>query len=393
MSAIEIKVPDIGDFKEVEVIELLVKPGDTVQLEQSLITVESDKASMEIPSNAAGVVKSLLVKIGDKVAEGSPLLILEAAEAAAPTAPAPASPPTPALASTPAVAASPIAAAAPVASVAAAARSREIRTRERGLRGASQRGTAARTGPRVHPRQASRQRGNTTGPIAARTSPHLTTANLARSKTRRRPRCEPAAGKRGGATGTPSTNSGTRQAGGRPHRPQAGAGHLRRARRSRRGYGRPRGRHAGIRQRWPRQVGSLHGPDVRPLEVRHLHVRPLHLGHLGSGLRHAGTGLRHAGTGLRHAGTGLRPCHRGRVVSAATTSPTDGRTCPHGASDRDQDHEGANRSGGPHGMGPCAREGTTVGHRASRRCFAGADAFNAHRPRRRAPAACGPRRA
>jgi dihydrolipoamide dehydrogenase len=119
MSAIEIKVPDIGDFKEVEVIELLVKPGDTVQLEQSLITVESDKASMEIPSNAAGVVKSLLVKIGDKVAEGSPLLILEAAEAAAPTAPAPASPPTPAPASTPAVAASPIAAAAPVASVAA----------------------------------------------------------------------------------------------------------------------------------------------------------------------------------------------------------------------------------------------------------------------------------
>ena len=121
MSAIEIKVPDIGDFKEVEVIELLVKPGDTVQLEQSLITVESDKASMEIPSNAVGVVKSLLVKIGDKVAEGSPLLILEAAEAAAPTtpAPAPASAPAPAPVSTPAVAASPIAAAAAVASVAA----------------------------------------------------------------------------------------------------------------------------------------------------------------------------------------------------------------------------------------------------------------------------------
>ncbi len=113
MSAIEIKVPDIGDFKEVEVIELLVKPGDTVQLEQSLITVESDKASMEIPSNAAGVVKSLLVKIGDKVAEGSPLLILEAAEAAAPSTPAPAP------ASAPAVATAPIAAAAPVASVAA----------------------------------------------------------------------------------------------------------------------------------------------------------------------------------------------------------------------------------------------------------------------------------
>jgi len=113
MSAIEIKVPDIGDFKEVEVIELLVKPGDTVQLEQSLITVESDKASMEIPSNAAGVVKSLLVKIGDKVAEGSPLLILEVAEAAAPTTPATAT------VSAPAVAAAPSTTAAPVANVTA----------------------------------------------------------------------------------------------------------------------------------------------------------------------------------------------------------------------------------------------------------------------------------
>ena len=83
MSAIEIKVPDIGDFKEVEVIELLVKPGDKVQLEQSLITVESDKASMEIPSNAAGVVKSLLVKIGDKVSEGSSILVLESVESVA----------------------------------------------------------------------------------------------------------------------------------------------------------------------------------------------------------------------------------------------------------------------------------------------------------------------
>ena len=67
----EVVVPDIGDFKEVEVIELLVKPGDTVKAEQSLITVESDKASMEIPSSHAGVVKELKVKIGDKVAEGS----------------------------------------------------------------------------------------------------------------------------------------------------------------------------------------------------------------------------------------------------------------------------------------------------------------------------------
>jgi dihydrolipoamide dehydrogenase len=87
MSAIEIKVPDIGDFKEVEVIELLVKAGDTVQAEQSLITVESDKASMEIPCSTAGVVKSLLVKLGDKISEGSPILILEAAESGAHAAP------------------------------------------------------------------------------------------------------------------------------------------------------------------------------------------------------------------------------------------------------------------------------------------------------------------
>jgi len=89
MSLIEIKVPDIGDFKEVEVIELLVKPGDTVKADQSLITVESDKASMEIPCSTAGVVKELKVKIGDKVKEGSLLLMLEASDAAG--APAPAS--------------------------------------------------------------------------------------------------------------------------------------------------------------------------------------------------------------------------------------------------------------------------------------------------------------
>ena len=84
MSLIEVKVPDIGDFKEVEVIELLVKPGDTVTVDQSLITVESDKASMEIPSSHAGVVKELKVKLGDKVKEGSLVLLLEAQEAAAP---------------------------------------------------------------------------------------------------------------------------------------------------------------------------------------------------------------------------------------------------------------------------------------------------------------------
>ena len=68
---IEVKVPDIGDFKEVEVIEVLVKPGDTIAKEQSLITVESDKATMEIPSSHAGVVKEMRVKLGDKVSEGS----------------------------------------------------------------------------------------------------------------------------------------------------------------------------------------------------------------------------------------------------------------------------------------------------------------------------------
>ena len=88
MPLIEVQVPDIGDFDEVGVIEVLVKAGDTVKVEQSLITVESDKASMEIPSSAAGVVKELRVKIGDKVAKGSVVLTLESADAAAP-APAP----------------------------------------------------------------------------------------------------------------------------------------------------------------------------------------------------------------------------------------------------------------------------------------------------------------
>jgi len=92
MSTIEIHVPDIGDFKEVEVIELLVKPGDTIKPEQSLITVESDKASMEIPSSHAGVVKELKVNIGDKVAEGSLILMLEVSETAAATT-SPAAPP------------------------------------------------------------------------------------------------------------------------------------------------------------------------------------------------------------------------------------------------------------------------------------------------------------
>ncbi|WP_348752411.1 dihydrolipoyl dehydrogenase [uncultured Aquincola sp.] len=108
MALIDVKVPDIGDFKDVAVIEVLVKPGDTVKAEQSLITVESDKASMEIPSSHGGVVKELKVNIGDKVNEGSVLLVLEAEGAAAP-APAPAAP-----------AAAPAAAAAPAPAPAAA---------------------------------------------------------------------------------------------------------------------------------------------------------------------------------------------------------------------------------------------------------------------------------
>src|SRR5690349_20430865 len=78
MAALEVKVPDIGDFKDVEVIEVLVKPGDRIEKEQSLITVESDKASMEIPSPAAGVVKSMAVKLGSKVSQGALVLHLEA---------------------------------------------------------------------------------------------------------------------------------------------------------------------------------------------------------------------------------------------------------------------------------------------------------------------------
>ena len=88
MSIVEVKVPDIGDFKDVEVIELLVKPGDTIKADHSLLTVESDTASMEIPSSHAGVVKELKVKLGDKVSEGSLVMLLESsAQTSAVTAP------------------------------------------------------------------------------------------------------------------------------------------------------------------------------------------------------------------------------------------------------------------------------------------------------------------
>jgi len=133
MSTIEVKVPDIGDFKEVEVIEVLVKAGDTVAVEQSLITVESDKASMEIPSSAAGVIKAMRVKVGDKVSEGSVLLELEPAAtpasaaqpAAAPGATQTATQPAPTPAA-PAAAASPVAAAPAPAPAAAPARAANL---------------------------------------------------------------------------------------------------------------------------------------------------------------------------------------------------------------------------------------------------------------------------
>jgi pyruvate dehydrogenase E2 component (dihydrolipoamide acetyltransferase) len=101
----QVVVPDIGDFKEVEVIEVLVKPGDTVTKEQSLITLESDKATMEIPSPDGGVVKELKVKVGDKVSQGTPILVLDAKQDAARKDAAPARKPEPKTAAEPKAAA------------------------------------------------------------------------------------------------------------------------------------------------------------------------------------------------------------------------------------------------------------------------------------------------
>lgn len=115
---IAIQVPDIGDFDSVEVIEILVKVGDTVKAEQSLITVESDKASMEIPASQGGVVKSIAVKVGDKVKQGSVVLSVEASAvaASAPAVVAQVTPPSPAVAAP----ATPVASPAPVAAIAVA---------------------------------------------------------------------------------------------------------------------------------------------------------------------------------------------------------------------------------------------------------------------------------
>src|SRR5436190_20706700 len=102
MASNEVKVPDIGDFKNIEVIEVLVKPGDSVKKEQSLITLESGKATMEIPWPAAGVVKELKLKTGDKVSQGSLILLLEAAAGATSVAAKPAAAAAPAQSAAPA---------------------------------------------------------------------------------------------------------------------------------------------------------------------------------------------------------------------------------------------------------------------------------------------------
>ena len=95
MSTIEVKVPDIGDFTDIPIIEIFVKPGDTVKAEDSLVTLESDKATMDVPSPAAGIVKEVKVKVGDKVSEGTAIVVLDTGAAAsdasaAKPAPAPA---------------------------------------------------------------------------------------------------------------------------------------------------------------------------------------------------------------------------------------------------------------------------------------------------------------
>ncbi len=147
---VEIRVPDIGDFKDVEVIELLVKPGDSVASEQSLITVESDKASMEIPSSAAGVVRELKLRLGDKVSEGSLILLLEPqGEAAAkkppaqaPVAAPPASAPAAVQEPAAALAGAPAAEAAPAPSPTSTAFAVEM-----GARPSSERAPVIATGP------------------------------------------------------------------------------------------------------------------------------------------------------------------------------------------------------------------------------------------------------
>src|SRR6476659_7292829 len=92
-AAVEVKVPDIGGYDDVPVIEVLVAVGDTVTVDQGLLTLESDKATMEVPSSVAGVVRELKVKVGDKVSEGTVVAVLESADAAT-AAPVPSAPTT-----------------------------------------------------------------------------------------------------------------------------------------------------------------------------------------------------------------------------------------------------------------------------------------------------------
>lgn len=109
-NVLEVKVPDIGDFKDIPVIEVLVKPGDMVKAEDALMTLESDKATMDVPSPAGGVVKQIMIKIGDKVSKGTPVLVLESSQGTA-AAPAPAAPsPAPVAVTAPAPQAAPAAA-------------------------------------------------------------------------------------------------------------------------------------------------------------------------------------------------------------------------------------------------------------------------------------------
>ncbi|HDR9083998.1 TPA: biotin/lipoyl-binding protein, partial [Burkholderia vietnamiensis] len=96
MSLIEVKVPDIGDFSGVDVIEVNIKPGDVIEKEQTLLTLESDKASMEVPSDIAGTVKEIKVKAGDKVSQGTVIALVEASAGAGAGAAAPAPAPAPA---------------------------------------------------------------------------------------------------------------------------------------------------------------------------------------------------------------------------------------------------------------------------------------------------------
>ena len=119
MAAIEVKVPDIGDFKDVPVIEVLVKPGDAVKKDDSLITLESDKATMEVPAPSSGTVKEIRIKVGDKVSEGVAILTMEGGEAKA--APAPAATPAATRAESPAPKAPAKSAPAPAPAPAAAA--------------------------------------------------------------------------------------------------------------------------------------------------------------------------------------------------------------------------------------------------------------------------------